>query len=84
MLLSSQVPSPRVLFRVPDRCPACGAQTSINLETTITGALVVLTWCCRTCSTQWPVTDADELPERRSGSPERRRKARRDRRAGKE
>jgi hypothetical protein len=45
-------------------------------ETTITGGVAVLTWCCRTCGRDWLITSEDQLPERRMGARERRRESR--------
>jgi hypothetical protein len=56
----------------------------IVAETTISGGAVMLTWCCRACSHEWPITRGEqELIERREGKPDRRRKTRNDRRGGK-
>jgi hypothetical protein len=72
------MPNP-VRFRVPAKCPHCQASGPIVPETTIKGDSVVMTWCCRTCSQEWPVTVRDQI-ERRTGQPDRRRVPRKDRR----
>jgi len=51
-------------------------------ETTIERGLVRLTWHCRACSGEWPITrgETNQSTERRSGLPDRRRRTRNDRR----
>jgi hypothetical protein len=67
------------LFRVPDRCPQCGARGCVNLEQTEKNRLVLLNWCCRDCGHEWLVTSMERV-ERRTASADRRKTARKDRR----
>jgi hypothetical protein len=68
-------------LRVPDGCPACRVSGTVALETTITGAEVLLRWCCRSCSHDWLVTDAEvTAAERRTSPRDRRRTSRTERR----
>lgn len=65
--------------QVPAQCVFCSAAT-VAAETTITGSVVLLSWCCRTCHRDWPMTVEDREPERRSDQYDRRVKTRNDRR----
>jgi hypothetical protein len=61
------VPTTPVRFRVPTRCRVCGALGTVNAETTITAGSVRLTWCCRACGHEWPITRGEqESTERRA------------------
>jgi hypothetical protein len=74
------VPHTALRLRLIDRCPFCGAVRTVVPETTIKGESVLLTWCCRTCSREWPVTRAEyEASERRVTVPDRRQISRSDR-----
>lgn len=81
MLTDDPVPTTPVRFRVPIRCPLCDALGSVTPETTISGGVLKLMWCCRACSREWPITRGErELIERRDNKPDRRRVTRKDRR----
>jgi hypothetical protein len=68
-------------LRVPDVCPACDISGAVALETTITGSEILLRWCCRSCSHDWLVTDAEvTAAERRASTRDRRRTSRMERR----
>jgi hypothetical protein len=59
---SMQVSSPCqsiALLPLPEACPQCHAVVMIGLETTVQGGAVYLSWCCRNCSYEWPVTNAE-------------------------
>ena len=47
-------------FRLPERCKLCGAIGTVSRETTITRGVVFLSWCCRSCRGDWPITSEDE------------------------
>jgi len=67
--------------RTPAQCKLCGAVGTVVPETTIIARAVRMTWCCRACRGEWPVAPSEEqLFERRSDRPDRRRVARGDRR----
>jgi hypothetical protein len=74
------VPHNPVRFRLPARCPFCGASGLIVPQTTITAGAVLLTWCCRPCKKEWPISAAEQEPERRTGAPDTRAMPRRERR----
>jgi hypothetical protein len=79
--LQTAVPTTPVRFRVPARCKLCGAAGTVVAETTIARGSVRLTWCCRACENEWPITRGEqELVERRDGKSDRRRVTRNDRR----
>jgi hypothetical protein len=59
-------------FRVPASCPECGQGGNIAATTSLRGNFVVLTWCCRACSHEWPIAPGDQLPERRIAADRRR------------
>jgi hypothetical protein len=48
--------------------------------TTIQGNTVMMTWVCRACGQDRPITRGEQV-ERRRGQPDRRRKSRHERRA---
>ena len=48
--------------------------------TTVQGSTVVLTWVCRECGQDRPITHGEEQAAPRSGPPERRRETRKERR----
>jgi hypothetical protein len=73
-------PNPKLALRVPDDCPFCGTAGKIVLETTVKGKVVVLKWCCESCSAEWPVTPEEEQIDHRQGPDDRRVKKRNDRR----
>jgi hypothetical protein len=66
-------------FKVPERCPLCGAASGFAVESTVSGTCATMAWQCKACDGTWPV-DPREWIERRTGSLERRRMARTDRR----
>jgi hypothetical protein len=71
----------RLRLRRPEACPRCHDNGLVNLESTVSGRDVHLTWCCRGCSYEWPVTEGEQrLTERRSGREDRRAQTRADRR----
>ena len=75
------MPTTPVRFRVPKRCKRCGALGTVTAETTIARGSVRLTWCCRACTNEWPITRGEQqLLERRAGKPDRRPVKRTDRR----
>jgi hypothetical protein len=74
------VPHNPVRFRIPARCPFCGGSGLIVPQTTITAGAVLLTWCCRSCKTEWPISAAEQESERRSGDADTRPAPRRERR----
>lgn len=59
------VPTTPVRFKVPLHCKSCGAIGSVSPETTIERGLVRLTWCCRSCGYEWPITQGEEERLRR-------------------
>jgi len=64
-------------LRIPGACKFCRASGNIALETTLTGGDVVLRWCCRSCSNEWPVTHREvTAAERRQAAADRRKAAR--------
>ena len=73
------MPPNAVKFRVPPLCPFCDATGTIVPETTVKAGNVVLTWCCKSCSKDWPITVEEQI-ERRKGGPDRRRSTRVERR----
>jgi len=74
---SSHVPSFPFRFSVPDRCRKCDAEREVTLQASVADDVAVLSWFCARCQHEWPVTEA----ERRTGTPDRRRYSRTDRRA---
>ena len=75
------MPDTHLRLRLPDKCPACNVVGCVIPETTVTGATVLLTWCCRSCGHTWPISEREqETAERRLGPRERRQIARGDRR----
>jgi hypothetical protein len=69
---AATVPNTPVGFRVPPHCRSCGAVGSVSPETTIERGLVRLTWCCRNCGYEWPITRGEEQHMKRgSRSPGR-------------
>ena len=70
----------RLRLRVPERCKFCLTAGRVKPEQTITGSTVVLKWCCDACHQDWPVTEDEQIAERRQGLPDRRRTTRKDRR----
>jgi hypothetical protein len=81
MVLS--MPNQPLSLNRPERCPSCHIGGGIRVEQTIKGDSVLLQWLCSTCQARWPVVQDDEVAvtERRSGTRERRRKTRQDRRS---
>ena len=60
-------------LRVPTRFRYCDAVGTVVPETTIHSDSIQLSWCCRTCRRDWPITAEDQqLVERRQGLPDRR------------
>jgi transcription elongation factor Elf1 len=59
--LPASLPHNPVKFRVPPKCPFCGAVGTISPETTVQGNAVSVTWCCRTCGREWPITRAEQI-----------------------
>jgi len=75
------MPITPVRFRVPKRCKLCGALGTVTPETTITRGSVRLTWCCRSCGNDWPITRGEQVViERRGVKPHRRPVTRHERR----
>lgn len=67
------MPTTPLRLRVPARCKFCGAAGMVRLETTVTGGSAVLSWCCRACQSEWPITRGEAaMRERRIGAPDRR------------
>lgn len=76
------MPTTAVRFRIPSHCKWCGAAGTVKPETTISGGSVFLTWCCRGCSREWPITRGEtQMVERRTGEPDTRPLPRLERRA---
>jgi hypothetical protein len=76
-----RMPTTPLRFRIPAQCKLCGALGTVVPETTITGSVVRMTWCCRACQGEWPITRGEQqLIERRSNISDRRRIPRKDRR----
>jgi hypothetical protein len=67
------------LLLVPEHCRKCEKSGSVTVETTLKGGVVALTWCCKSCNADWPVTPADHI-ERRGGGADRREGSRTNRR----
>jgi hypothetical protein len=63
-------------LRIPGACKFCRASGSIVLETTLTGGDVVLRWCCRRCSKEWPVTHREVTAAERRQAADRRKTTR--------
>jgi hypothetical protein len=58
---------------IPPRCPQCGKTGSIELQHIVKGTSVLLTWACRSCETDWPVSRGEpHFVERRKAKPNRR------------
>jgi hypothetical protein len=74
------MPITPVRFKVPKRCKLCGALGTVTPETTITRGSVRLTWCCRSCGNDWPITRGEQLIERHEGKPNPQRVTRHERR----
>lgn len=74
------MPNRPVSFRLPPACGFCGAEGTIVPGTTVHGTAVMMTWVCRACGQDRPITRGEQLVERRSGQPDRRRKTRTERR----
>jgi hypothetical protein len=70
------VPQTPVRFRLPAACDFCQARGTLVPGTTVQGSTVVLTWVCRECGQDRPITRGEEQAARRSGPPERPRKTR--------
>jgi len=66
---------------VPSRCPQCHDADTIELQHSMKGASVLLSWTCGECEAEWPVSSGEpEFIERRNAQSDRRRTTRRDRR----
>ena len=63
-----ETPSDALHLRVPV-CAQCAA-TTVRLESSVLGPLVILVWRCATCNHEWPVLTSDR--ERRGLLRERR------------
>jgi hypothetical protein len=75
------LPNSQVRFRLPAQCKYCAAAGTVTPEHTIKGDSVTLTWCCRRCGREWPITAAEQHAiDRRTGQPDRRRSTRVERR----
>ena len=73
------MPIERLRLPVPEACPRCHAAGVIHLESTFQGGALYLSWCCRSCKYEWPVTNAEhESIEGRQGERDRRRITRKD------
>jgi hypothetical protein len=57
--------------RLPARCKSCHAVSTVTIERTVKGDTVLITWCCRLCSHEWPMSEDDCVPDRRTGQPDR-------------
>ena len=71
-------------LRVPSECKFCQTIGFVVPEVTIAAGIVSLTWCCRACSKEWPVSAAEQgIIDRRRVANDRRRltRTRKDRRA---
>lgn len=54
-----------IRFRIPAQCTSCAAKGSVVAETMIQGESVMLTWLCRTCDHEWPITAEEQQVEQR-------------------
>jgi hypothetical protein len=41
---------------IPRRCPQCGTLSTIELQQTLKGPAVLLSWVCSECEKGWPVS----------------------------
>ena len=78
------VPTTPVRFRLPPRCKLCGGIGTVRAETTIARGIVRLTWCCRACGREWPITRGEQqlMEPRTDANAERSRTPRRGRGRG--
>ena len=53
-------PVPPLAVRIPTQCRFCDAAHSIVPEMTIAVGAVTLSWRCKVCGRDWPVTSAEE------------------------
>lgn len=47
-------------FPTPLYCKLCGALGTVAPETIIERGVVRMTWCCRACKAEWPVTPSEQ------------------------
>ncbi|HWK09572.1 MAG TPA: hypothetical protein VNR64_05955 [Vicinamibacterales bacterium] len=67
-------------YLVPTQCTFCGRSGHVAVAARTRDGRVGLCWHCGDCDGEWPVKQDEQLPERRSGVADRRRRSRRDRR----
>ena len=75
---NSAVPQTPVRFRLPAACDFCQARGTLVPGTTVQGSTVVLTWVCRECGQDRPITRGEEKAVPRSGPPKRSRQTRKE------
>ena len=65
----------------PHRCRFCGASNTLSEDILVKDDLIVVTWRCTACDTEWqPTADEQLQTDRRTGPADRRRITRGDRR----
>lgn len=58
---TSLMPNTPIALQTPDTCMRCGSKGTIELEHTIKGTRISLTWHCTVCDEEWPVRRKEEV-----------------------
>jgi len=59
---SAQVPNTPISITVHRECPQCAHSFCIQFVTTYKGDEMLLTWLCRECGHEWPITRKEPHP----------------------